>query len=107
MLDPLLADLRRIYEGNAWHGPSVLEALDAFSPAPKPHDLALRMPVQAIYKFDDRRIVAGRVESGRIGVGDDILIMPAAKPARSNTAATSRASATIWPARWRSRTRPA
>ena len=27
MIDPLLADLRRIYEGNAWHGPSVLEAI--------------------------------------------------------------------------------
>jgi uncharacterized damage-inducible protein DinB len=25
--DPLLADLRRIYEGNAWHGPSVLDAI--------------------------------------------------------------------------------
>jgi thioredoxin-dependent adenylylsulfate APS reductase len=67
----------------AWYrGPTVLKALDAFSPAPSPRDLALRMPVQAIYKFDDRRIVAGRVESGRVGVGDDLLIMPAAKPAR-------------------------
>jgi uncharacterized damage-inducible protein DinB len=27
MLDPLIADLRRIYEGNAWHGPSVLDAI--------------------------------------------------------------------------------
>ena len=27
MIDPLLGDLRRIYEGNAWHGPSVLEAI--------------------------------------------------------------------------------
>ena len=27
MTDPLLEDLRRIYEGNAWHGPSVLEAI--------------------------------------------------------------------------------
>ncbi len=27
MLDPLLADLRRIYTGNAWHGPSVLDAI--------------------------------------------------------------------------------
>ena len=27
MIDPLLADLRWIYEGNAWHGPSVLEAI--------------------------------------------------------------------------------
>ena len=28
--------------------------------------LALRLPVQAIYKFDDRRIVAGRIESGSL-----------------------------------------
>src|SRR5712672_3789034 len=49
----------------AWReGPTVLEALDAFSPARAPADLALRFPVQAIYKFDDRRIIAGRVESG-------------------------------------------
>jgi uncharacterized damage-inducible protein DinB len=27
LIDPLLADLRRIYEGHAWHGPSVLEAI--------------------------------------------------------------------------------
>jgi len=27
MLEPLLADLRRVYEGNAWHGPSVLDAI--------------------------------------------------------------------------------
>ena len=29
MIDPLLSDLRRIYEGNAWHGPGVLEAIDS------------------------------------------------------------------------------
>ncbi len=28
--------------------------------------LPLRLPVQAIYKFDDRRIVAGRIESGSL-----------------------------------------
>jgi uncharacterized damage-inducible protein DinB len=28
MLSALTADLRRIYEGNAWHGPSVLDAID-------------------------------------------------------------------------------
>jgi len=31
MIEPLLGDLRRIYEGNAWHGPSVLEALSDVS----------------------------------------------------------------------------
>ena len=67
----------------AWYrGPTVLSALDAFSPARQPHDLQTRIPVQAVYKFDDRRIIAGRVESGRIRVGDDVLVMPAGKPAR-------------------------
>ena len=63
-----------------WHkGPTVLEALDQFSPALHPQDLTLRLPVQAVYKFDERRIIAGRVESGRIAVGDEIRIMPGAK----------------------------
>ena len=67
----------------AWYaGPTVLAALDAFSPARTPADLALRMPVQAIYKFDDRRIIAGRVESGSIAVGDEIAVMPAGKRVR-------------------------
>ena len=46
MIDPLLADLRRIYEGNAWHGPSVLEALQdvttsqaAARPVPDAHSI--------------------------------------------------------------------
>jgi bifunctional enzyme CysN/CysC len=38
--------------------------------------------VQAIYKFDDRRIVAGRIESGALRTGDEIVIMPAGKIAR-------------------------
>ena len=38
--------------------------------------------MQAIYKFDDRRIVTGRVESGQLTVGDEIVIMPAGKVAR-------------------------
>jgi thioredoxin-dependent adenylylsulfate APS reductase len=67
----------------AWYaGPTVLAALDAFSPARAPADLALRMPVQAIYKFDDRRIIAGWVESGSIAVGDEITVMPAGKRVR-------------------------
>lgn len=65
-----------------WHdGPTVLEALDRFAPAQSSSELDLRIPVQAIYKFDDRRIVAGRVESGGVSVGDQIAIMPAGKTA--------------------------
>ena len=38
--------------------------------------------MQAIYKFDDRRIVAGRIESGSLRAGDEIVIMPAGKIAK-------------------------
>ncbi len=66
----------------AWYaGATVLEALDQFSPALHPLDLTLRMPIQAVYKFDDRRIIAGRIESGRIAVGDQVQVMPGARTA--------------------------
>jgi bifunctional enzyme CysN/CysC len=65
-----------------WYdGPTVIEALDRFEPA-QAEALPLRLPVQAIYKFDDRRIVAGRIESGDLAIGDEIVIMPAGKIAR-------------------------
>jgi bifunctional enzyme CysN/CysC len=66
-----------------WYdGPTVVEALDALEPARPLQALALRLPVQAIYKFDDRRIVAGRIESGSLSTGDEIVIMPAGKIAK-------------------------
>jgi bifunctional enzyme CysN/CysC len=66
-----------------WYdGPTVVEALDALEPARPLQSLALRLPVQAIYKFDDRRIVAGRIESGSLSTGDEIVIMPAGKIAK-------------------------
>jgi bifunctional enzyme CysN/CysC len=68
-----------------YRGPSVVEALDALEPARPPDALSLRLPVQAIYKFDDRRIVAGRIESGHLAAGEEIVIMPAGKIARINT----------------------
>ncbi len=61
----------------AWYaGPTVVETLDGFMPARQPDELALRLPVQAVYKFDDRRIVAGRIETGTVTVGDEIVVMP-------------------------------
>jgi bifunctional enzyme CysN/CysC len=67
----------------AWYpGQTLLEVLDSFSPAKPLTELPLRMPVQAVYKFDDRRIVAGRIETGRLNVGDEIIIMPRGVTAR-------------------------
>lgn len=66
-----------------WYkGPTVVEALDALEPARPLETLPLRLPVQAIYKFDDRRIIAGRIESGQLRAGDEIVIMPAGKIAK-------------------------
>ena len=46
------------------HGADIVEALDRFHGAPREFDLPLRLPVQDIYKFDSRRIIAGRIEVG-------------------------------------------
>ena len=69
-----------------WYdGPTVVEALDRLEPARPLETLPLRLAVQAIYKFDDRRIVAGRIESGQLQTGDEIVIMPAGKIAKIRT----------------------
>ncbi len=65
-----------------YEGPTLLEALDAFSPAVRQTDLPLRLPIQDVYKFDERRILVGRVESGRLAVGDEIVFSPSNKAAR-------------------------
>ncbi|MBN8967352.1 MAG: adenylyl-sulfate kinase [Rhizobiales bacterium] len=68
-----------------YNGPTVVGALDTLAPSRALTDLPLRLPVQAIYKFDDRRIVAGRIESGHLAAGDEIVIMPAGKVAKIRT----------------------
>jgi bifunctional enzyme CysN/CysC len=59
-----------------YNGPTVLEALDRFQVAEPPQNLPLRFPIQDVYRFDHRRILAGRVESGTLRVGDKILFSP-------------------------------
>lgn len=66
-----------------WYkGPSVLEALDSLSARRPRGELPLRLPVQDVYKFDARRIIAGRVGSGKVSVGDDILFSPSGRRAK-------------------------
>ncbi|MGH6953795.1 MAG: adenylyl-sulfate kinase [Alphaproteobacteria bacterium] len=61
-----------------WYGgPTVVESLDSFPRARGLEDLPLRFPVQAVYRFDQRRIIAGRIETGRLSVGDTLLFSPA------------------------------
>ncbi len=66
-----------------WYaGLTLLECLDDFT-APAPDTaLPLRLPVQDVYKFDKRRIIAGRIESGQLAVGDELTFSPSNKTAR-------------------------
>jgi bifunctional enzyme CysN/CysC len=63
-----------------WYGgPSVLEALDLLEPQERDVDLPLRFCVQDVYRFDGRRIIAGRIETGTLRVGDQLVFSPANK----------------------------
>ncbi len=68
-----------------WSGPTVLAALDEFKVADAPDHLPLRFPIQDVYRFDDRRILAGRVEAGSIKVGDHLLFSPGTKTSTVKT----------------------
>ena len=64
-------------------GMTVLEALDNFNDAKQPDALPFRMSVQDVYKFtaagDDRRIIAGTVDSGILHTGDEVIFYPSGK----------------------------
>jgi bifunctional enzyme CysN/CysC len=60
-----------------WYkGKSVIDTLDSFEVAAPDENQPLRFPVQDVYKFDERRIISGRIESGTIKVGDEIVFSP-------------------------------
>ena len=63
-------------------GPTLVEALDAFKPVASEDELPLRMPIQDVYKPDERRILAGRIETGRLRVGDTLHFSPINRTAK-------------------------
>ncbi|MFA5059990.1 MAG: GTP-binding protein [Candidatus Omnitrophota bacterium] len=69
-----------------YQGVCALEALDAFKKALPKDEQPFRMPVQDVYKFtaqdDDRRIFAGRIESGTIESGAEVIFLPSLKKSR-------------------------
>ena len=67
-----------------WYkGPTLLESLGTLRKAGSKDGAPFRMPVQDIYKFtkegDDRRLIAGKVESGSISVLDEVVFLPSEK----------------------------
>ena len=69
-----------------WYkGTTVLNMLDQFEKRPLQDHLPFRFPVQDVYKFDERRIIAGRVESGKVKAGDRVTFSPSHKQAVINS----------------------
>jgi bifunctional enzyme CysN/CysC len=68
-----------------FNGPNLLEALNKLDVARSAAELPLRFPIQDVYRKEKRRIFAGRVEAGRIKVGDQLVFSPHNKTARVAT----------------------
>jgi len=60
-----------------WYsGMTFLQSLDTLQNTLPPEDKSMLLPIQDVYKVDDKRINAGRVETGTITEGDEIKILP-------------------------------
>ena len=66
-------------------GPSLVQAIERFEPPPSLAERPFRLPIQDVYRTENRRILAGRIESGTLRVGDQILFSPHNKTARVAT----------------------
>jgi len=61
----------------SWYdGKPLVNVLDNYNCNDNQMENILRFPVQDIYKVSDKRIIVGRIESGKINLGDEILVMP-------------------------------
>ena len=65
-------------ENMPWYkGPTLLEAINNLKEPEKPVQLPLRLPIQDVYNITGIGVVpVGRVETGRMKVGDKVIIVP-------------------------------
>jgi len=62
-----------------WYsGPSILDALDRFQPM-EAQLRPFRLPIQGTYPREGKQIAVGRVESGSVCAGDEIVVLPAGR----------------------------
>ena len=66
-------------------GPDLLKVLDELDGAGSAVELPLRFPIQDVYRAANRRILAGRIESGTLRIGDQLVFAPHNKTARVAT----------------------
>ncbi|MFO8062717.1 MAG: GTP-binding protein [bacterium] len=72
-----------------FEGMTVIDILDSLDASLPETDKPLRIPVQDVYKFtrdgDNRRIIAGKIETGVINVNDTLMFMPSGKKSTVKT----------------------
>lgn len=72
-----------------YNGPPLLEALDTFQLPPKPTDKPLRIPVQEVYTIRGVGTTpVGKVETGILKPGDDLIFMPSGETGKVNSIET-------------------
>ena len=77
-------------ENMPWYkGPTLIEALDTFQLPPKPTDKPLRIPVQEVYTIKGVGTTpVGKVETGTLKPGDDLIFMPSGERGKVNSIET-------------------
>ncbi len=67
----------------SWYkGPCLAEALVAVFDQKEQQKQDLRFALQDVYKFDEKRIYAGKIESGCLSVGDKLKFLPSGSVSR-------------------------
>jgi bifunctional enzyme CysN/CysC len=66
-------------------GSTLVEAIDELEAPASAAEQPLRFPIQDVYRMENRRIFAGKIESGTLRVGDKLLFSPHHKTARVAT----------------------
>ena len=61
---------------NWYDGQPFCEILDSHNTKKSSDDLPLRLPIQDIYKVDDKRVIVGRIETGELKLNDELFFLP-------------------------------
>lgn len=60
-----------------WYkGKHLIDVLDHFEPSPSFDTQPLRFPIQDVYRYDEDRILVGRIETGILRKGDTLVFSP-------------------------------
>ena len=59
-----------------YSGPTILEALDTFEKTKSAEEKQLIFPVQDVYDVYGKKIAAGRIESGKVSAGENVIVLP-------------------------------